>query len=75
MINSNQTTLAIEEKPRILTMIQASEFLNLKLSRLRYEVFHKRIPYFKLGRSIRFEEKELTRWLMNQKQEVRQQAD
>ncbi|MGZ3725172.1 MAG: DNA-binding protein [Pseudobdellovibrio sp.] len=51
-------------------MTQASEFLNLKLSRLRYEVFHKRIPYFKVGRSIRFEEKELTVWLMNQKQEV-----
>lgn len=52
-----------------LTIEQAANFLNLKVSRLRYEVFKKTIPHYKIGRSIRFSEQDLTAWLNSKKQE------
>lgn len=58
----------MNKENKLLTLIEASELLNLKVSRLRYEVFHKRIPHFKIGRSIRFSENELISWVMSQKQ-------
>ena len=42
---------------------EAAEYLRLKISRLRYEVFIKRIPHIKIGRSIRFSKPQLDSWL------------
>lgn len=63
-MNNNQSN------KQFLTIEEASEFLNLKISRLRYEVFKKSIPTIKLGRSIRFHEKDLISWVMSKKQNV-----
>lgn len=41
----------------------AANFLSLKVSKLRADVFYKRIPYFKLGRLIRFSKTDLLKWL------------
>lgn len=62
MLNKNQPLLTISE---------ASTFLNMKSSRIRYEVFKKRIPFIKLGKSIRFDEKDLISWVLSQKQEAK----
>ena len=51
----------------LLDLRQAALLLNLKVSRLRYEVFHKRIPHFKIGRSIRFDIEALTKWVNAQR--------
>ena len=51
---NNQTLMEIGE---------AAEYLRLKVSRLRYEVFIKRIPHIKIGRSIRFSKTQLDSWL------------
>lgn len=51
----------------ILTIQQASEYLNFSISRLRYEVFQKRIPYYKVGKSIRFRKSELAEWISGKK--------
>lgn len=59
----------LDNKDKFLTVLEAASFLNLKVSRLRYEVFHKNVPHFKIGRSIRFSEKDLIAWILNQKQE------
>ena len=64
MRNANQYS------EQLLTISEAAEFLNLKTSRLRYEVFQKGIPYYKIGRSIRFSEKDLISWVMSKKQTV-----
>lgn len=56
---------------KIFDIKAAALFLSLTESRIRYEVFHKRIPYFKVGRSIRFDEKDLINWVLNQKTEPR----
>ena len=61
----------MNESSRFLTLTQAADFLNFKVSRIRYEVFLKRIPHMKIGRSIRFSEKDLITWVLNQKQEVK----
>lgn len=53
----------------IFDIEDASRFLNLKVSRIRYEIFRKSIPYFKIGRSVRFSKKDLISWVLNQKQE------
>ena len=58
-----------ENMIKLLTLLEASERFNLKVSRLRYEVFHKKIPHYKIGRSIRFSETDLISWIMNQKQD------
>jgi excisionase family DNA binding protein len=52
---------------KLLTLVEAAEFLNLKVSRLRYEVFNKRVPHFKIGRSIRFDTEDLINWVKEQK--------
>ncbi len=56
---------------KLITIKQAADFLATKESRIRYEIFHKKIPYIKLGKSIRFDENDLIAWVLNQKQEVK----
>ena len=56
------------ENKQLLTIADAAVFLAFTQSRIRYEVFKKRIPFIKIGRSIRFDEKDLISWIMNQKQ-------
>lgn len=67
--DATRNALSLSNENKFLTLVEASHFLNLKKSRLRYEIFHKKIPHFKIGRSIRFSEKDLISWIMNQKQE------
>jgi excisionase family DNA binding protein len=51
----------------LITINQASEFLNLKTSRLRYLVFRRKIPFVKIGASVLFDKPDLQRWLENKK--------
>ena len=53
------------EKQALLTCKQAAEYLNLPLSRIRYETFLKRIPHVKIGRSVRFIKEALDQWVQN----------
>ena len=48
---------------QLLTIEEASEFLNLKVSKLRRDVFMKAIPYYKFGSLIRFKKDELLKWV------------
>lgn len=52
---------------KYVTINEAAEFLNLKVSRLRYELFHKRIPFYKVGRTIMFDTGELIEWVTGQR--------
>ncbi len=47
----------------LMTINEAAEYLHLQVSRLRYEVFIKRIPHIKIGRSIRFSQTQLDSWI------------
>lgn len=48
---------------QLMTIDEAAVFLNLKVSKLRRDVFMKAIPYYKIGSLIRFKKEELVRWL------------
>lgn len=50
----------------ILTVEQVAALLNLKKSRIYHEVFHKRLPHFKIRRSLRFKKSELLEWFSAQ---------
>ena len=56
---------------KLITIKQAANFLATSESRIRYEIFHKRIPYIKFGKSIRFDEKDLLAWVLSQKQGIK----
>ena len=47
----------------VLTIEEAAQFLNLKVSNLRRAVFMKEIRYFKVGALIRFNKADLIEWL------------
>jgi excisionase family DNA binding protein len=48
---------------QLMTIEEASAFLNLKVSKLRREVFMKAIPYYKIGSLIRFKKEDLLQWV------------
>lgn len=51
---------------KLLTLNELHEVLNVKKSWIRYQIFKKNIPYKKIGRLIRFSEKEVQVWINNQ---------
>lgn len=68
-----QSNLQSEGQPHeeLLTIDEAAEFLNVKVSKLRREVFLKRIKHFKLGALLRFKRSHLTEWVNSQFQDAR----
>lgn len=67
-----QTTLQPEGQPEeLLDINQAAKLLNVKVSKLRREIFLKRIKHFKLGALIRFKKSHLTEWVNSQFQDAR----
>lgn len=48
---------------QLMTIEEAALFLNLKVSKIRKDIFHKTIPYYKIGSLIRFKKDELLKWL------------
>ena len=51
----------------LMVIEEAASFLRLSVGRLRYEVFLRRIPFFKMGRSVRFSREDLSNWLETKK--------
>ena len=48
---------------QLMTIEEASTFLNLKVSKLRRYVFMRTIPYYKIGSLIRFKKDDLLQWV------------
>lgn len=48
---------------KLMTINEASAFLNLKVSKLRSMVFRKEIPFIKFGRLVRFHAQDVEAWL------------
>ena len=65
-MNNNESTLDQAESnisKLFLTISELSIYLNLKESHLRRLIFLNEIPYFKIGRLIRFKRSEIDAWL------------
>ena len=56
---------------KLMDVNEACEFLKFKRSRLYSEVFRKKIPFIKIGASLRFKLSDLEEWLNSKKQGVR----
>ena len=52
---------------KLLTFDEARELLNTSKAHLRYLVFHKKLPYIKLNRLIRFDYDDLANWINQNK--------
>jgi excisionase family DNA binding protein len=48
---------------RLLTINEVSDWLRIKVPTLRKRVSHDRIPYTRIGRSIRFRREDIEAWL------------
>lgn len=55
-------------KEPLLTVREIAQAFNLKESRLRWEIFQKRIPFYKIGASIRLRASEVEAWLYSKRQ-------
>lgn len=55
----------------LLTITEAAAFLNVKVSKIRREVFLKKIKHFKLGALLRFKKIHLIEWVDSQFQDAR----
>jgi excisionase family DNA binding protein len=49
--------------PRLITISEAAQILNVKVSKLRQAIFRREITYVKLGNLIRFREKDLENFI------------
>lgn len=59
----------MQTQTKLLSIEEASEFLNLKVSWLRSAVFKDEIPYLKVGRLVRFDQSDLIKWIEVKKEE------
>lgn len=51
------------KEKKLLTVEEASKFLNIKVSRLRQAVFRREINYIKIGALVRFREEDLQNYI------------
>jgi excisionase family DNA binding protein len=51
------------DKIELMTIEEAADFLNLKISKIRKDIFNKSIPHYKIGALIRFKKDELIKWV------------
>jgi excisionase family DNA binding protein len=49
--------------PQLLTIEQLAQRLGITVRHVRRLVAEKRVPYYKVGRLVRFDPAEITRWL------------
>ena len=53
----------MQKELELLTIEEASKFLNVKVSKLRSAIFMKKVRYFKIGALVRFNKSDLVQWL------------
>lgn len=53
----------IDNNPQLLTIDQLAQRLGTTVRHVRRLVAEKRVPYYKVGRFVRFDPEEITMWL------------
>lgn len=51
----------------LLTIKEIATLFNLKESRIRWEIHLKRIPFYKIGQSVRLRASEVEGWISSQR--------
>ena len=62
LINSSAKTNA-KLTPPLMNIPSMCEYLNITESKMRSLIFHKRIPFIKIGREIRFKKEVIESWI------------
>ena len=57
----------LNENNKLLTIIDISRILNVKVSWVKSAIFKRKIPYIKVGHYVRFDEKEIESWIKRHK--------
>lgn len=70
---STQTQEVGSMSQSLMSIDEVANWLNLKISTVRYLVFVRRIPYLKLGKSIRFNRLDIEAWLDSNKSQLAQE--
>lgn len=55
--------LGADDLPRLLNIDEVADVLGVNVRHVRRLVFERRIPYLKWGRLVRFDPREIDRWL------------
>ena len=55
------------DKDKLLTINELSQFLNIKVRTLYYLVEVEKIPYYRIGKLIRFDQDHVLNWLQTKK--------
>ena len=58
------------ERFEVMDIDQAAEYLGIKRQTLYSWVFQRKIPFFKIGRLVKFDRKELNRWISAKRMEA-----
>jgi len=61
----NQQVHQKKTLPQFITIKKLSEHLSFSEARIRWEIHKRRIPFVKIGKSIRFDLNEIGNWLKN----------
>ncbi|MEW6063242.1 MAG: helix-turn-helix domain-containing protein [Nanoarchaeota archaeon] len=56
-----------KDEKRFLTIKELSQMLNISIGSLYNMIYMKEIPYYKIGKRVRFNEEEIMNWLEKQK--------
>lgn len=54
-------------QPQLLTIDQLAQRLGITVRHVRRLVADKRLPYYKVGRLVRFDSEEITQWLQTRR--------
>lgn len=57
---------ALRRPEPLLTVLELAGWLRVKVPTIRKRVCHNRIPYLRIGRSVRFRRQDIEEWLQNQ---------
>ena len=60
----------MELDSRLLDVGEAAIFLNMSVAWLRAQVLNRKIPFYKIGRSVRFSKPELEAYVQDRRQEI-----
>lgn len=70
MTNQKQNEEISFEK-ELLTPVELAELLGVTMSWVRQKIFSRQLPYFKVGRFVRFKRSEIFDWINSNKKEAK----
>jgi excisionase family DNA binding protein len=80
LLQSIASTVIVSEKPvvsdkiwkqKLLSVTEAADFLGIKKSTLYEWIIQKKVPYYKVGRLVKFKREDLETWLKENGQQVK----